>query len=197
MSIKSVADLMVLLFYAKGSSGQQNEEIYGITRLEKLMYLFLREGGFQNVLSKEINYEAYDFGPYSSEIYDLLESLKGMDIVKVREQNITNIKEIVDAYYAEAKGQIEKISGKRMEVYSLKTDRGFRVAKMLLARVAPEEIQRIEDIKKKYNQIALDDLLRYVYTTYPESAKKSKIIENILGFGKRPDLKPFEREEGI
>ncbi|MDO9537922.1 MAG: hypothetical protein Q7J68_06350 [Thermoplasmata archaeon] len=198
MAIKSAADLIVLLCYAKGNSGKQNEEIYGITRMEKLMYLLLREGGFESILSKEINYEAYDFGPYSSEVYDLLESLKGMAIVEVRKQKITNIKEIVDVYYAEAKGQIEEIAEKRMEIYSLTTDRGFRVAKMLLEGTLLGDFQRIEGIKKKYNHISLDDLLRHVYTNYPESAKKSKIIEKILGvvgFGKTPDLKPFEREE--
>jgi uncharacterized protein YqfB (UPF0267 family) len=195
MTVKSVADLMVLLFYAKGTTGKQNEEIRGITRIEKLMYLLLKEGGFNDVLSKEVTFEAYDFGPYSSEIYDLLESLKEMDIVNVQEEKVSNFKAIIDIYYAKAQGQIEETTGNIMEIYSLTEDRGFKIAEMLRNRVQPEELKRLEDVKVKYNAMKLDELLRYVYKTYPESAKKSKIIEEIFRIGKRSDLKPFDREE--
>ena len=195
MPIKSAADLIVLLLYAKGQTREQNEKISGITRIEKLMFLLLKEGGFKEVLSREITFEAYDFGPYSPEIYDLLESLKEMSIISSQNEKISNIKDIVDIYYAKAQGQVEETTGNFMEIYSLTDDRGFKVAEMLLKRVQPEEIKRIEDIKTKYNTMKLDDLLRYVYKTYPDSAKKSKIIEEIFGFGKRPDLKPFNREE--
>lgn len=36
MTAKSAADLMVLLLYARGCTGRLNEEIRGITRLERL-----------------------------------------------------------------------------------------------------------------------------------------------------------------
>ena len=197
MTVKSAADLMVLLLYAKGTSEKQNEEIRGITRMEKLMYLLLKEGGFEDVLSKEVTFNAYDFGPYSSEIYDLLESLKEMGIVNVMEEKISNIKYIIDIYYAKAQGQIEEPTGIIMEIYSLTEKRGFKIAKYLQDRVQPEDLKRVEDVKARYNTMKLDDLLKYVYKTYPDSAKKSKIIEEILGFGKRPNLKPFVREEEI
>lgn len=201
MAIKSAADLMVLLLYAKGHAGKLNEEIKGITRLEKLMYLLLVEGGFKEVLSQEIAFEAYDFGPYSAEVYDLLESLHTMEIVKIREERISNMKDNVDIYYAEAEGQVEETGGIFMEVYSLTEDRGFRIVKKLLeSRVTSEELEKIERIKIKYNAMNLDNLLSYVYRKYPESTKKSKIIERILGplgFGARPDLEPFEREGEI
>lgn len=195
MTIKSAVDLIVLLLYAKGSTDKQNEEIRGITRMEKLMYLLLKESGFEDLLLKEVTFEPYDFGPYSPEIYDLLESLKEMGIVDVREEKISNIRDIVDIYYAEAQGQIEETTGNIMEIYSLTEERGVKIAEMLLKPPQPEEIKRIEDVKVKYNAMELNDLLRYVYKTYPNSARKSKIIEEILGFGRRPDLKPFIREE--
>ncbi|MGC1122902.1 MAG: hypothetical protein WBA22_17615 [Candidatus Methanofastidiosia archaeon] len=186
---------MVLLLYAKGYTGRLNEEIKGITRLEKLMYLLLKEGGFEEVLSKEIEFEAYDFGPYSAEVYNLKESLTMMEIISTREETISNIKDIIDLYFAEAEGQIEE-NTEKMEVYSLMENRGFKIAeKLLQERVRADEFKRIEHIKTKYNGLNLDDLLRYVYQTYPESAKKSRIIEKVFGFGKRPDLKPFEREK--
>ena len=200
MAVKSAADLMVLLLYAKGYTGNLNEEIRGITRLEKLMYLLLKEGGFGEMLFQEVAFEAYDFGPYSAEVYDLLESLSMMGIVTIRQEEISNIKDIIDIYYAEEEGQVEE-PARIMEIYSLTRDRGFRIARKLLQeRVTDEEFKRVENIKTKYNGLKLEDLLKYVYETYPESAKKSRIIERILGslgFGARPDLEPFKREEEI
>jgi hypothetical protein len=198
MTVKSAADLMILLLYAKGYSGELNEKVKGITRLEKLMYLLLKEGGFEEVLSQEISFEAYDFGPYSAEVYNLLESLQAMEIVKIEEERISSVKDVIDIYYAEAEGQIEETTGEFMEVYSLTEDRGFIIAKKLLEeRVIHEEFRRVENIKTKYNALNLEDLLRYVYEKYPESTKKSKIIEKIFGFGEKPDLQPFQREEEI
>ncbi|MBU7012744.1 MAG: hypothetical protein HXS46_18840 [Theionarchaea archaeon] len=198
MTVKSAADLIVLLLYARGYTGELNEEIRGITRLERTMYLLLKEGGLEKILSQEITFGAYDFGPYSAEVYDLLENLNMMGIVTIREEKISNIKDIIDIYYAEVEGQIEETT-RVMEIYSLTEDRGFKIARKLLQeRVTDEEFKKVENIKAKYNGLKLEDLLRYVYETYPESAKKSKIIEKILGslgFGARPDLEPFEREE--
>jgi len=195
VAVNSAADLMVMLLYARGKSGEYNEEIKGITRMEKLMYLLLKEGGFMEILSEEVTFEAYDFGPYSSEIYDLLESLKEMGILKVREKMTSNLKNIIDIYYAESQMDIKEITKKPMGIYSLIENRGFKIAKKLLDyRVSKAEFDRIEHIKVKYNFMDLSDLLGYVYKTYPDSAKKSKIIEKIFGFGRRPDLKLLDRE---
>lgn len=161
------------------------------------MYLLLKEGSFEKVLSKEIDFEAYDFGPYSAEVYNLKESLVMMEIIGIKEEAVSNIKDIIDLYFAEAEGQIEETTEK-MEIYSLTENRGLKVAeKLLQERITADEFKRIEDIKTKYNGLNLDDLLRYVYRTYPESAKKSQIIERVFGFGKRPELKSFEREKEI
>ena len=96
MLITSAADLLLLLLYAKGSTRAYNEEIPGITRLEKLMYLLLKEGGFEEILKNDIHFEPYDFGPYSSEVYDLLEAFREMDIVNIRTKRYDTFKEVID-----------------------------------------------------------------------------------------------------
>ena len=55
MGIESVMDAILLLLYAKGTTGEVNERIRGITRLEKLIYL-LREDKTSGKFLKEINY---------------------------------------------------------------------------------------------------------------------------------------------
>lgn len=197
MPIKSAADLLLLLLYAKGSTGEYNEEIPGITRLEKLMYLLLKEGGFEEILKSDIHFEPYDFGPYSPEVYDLLEALKEMGVVDIRTERYDTFREVIDELlYRELEDQPIISKEKTMEVYSLTQDKGMKLIEALKQkRIREEDIRIVERIKSKYNGLNLDDLLRYVYTKYPESTKKSKIIDKILGLGIRPDLKPFKREE--
>ena len=198
MPIKSAADLLLVLLYAKGSTREYNERIPGITRLEKLMYLLLKEGGFEEILKDDIHFEPYDFGPYSPEVYDLLESFREMDIVNIRTKRYDTFKEVIDELlYRELEDQPIISKGMVMEVYSLTQDKGIKLIEVLKerGRITEEDIQTVERIKSRYNVLNLDDLLRHVYTKYPESAEKSKIIDKILGLGIRPDLKPFTREE--
>lgn len=195
MSVKSAADLMIMLLYAKGKSGEYNEPIRGITRMEKLMYLLLKEGGFEETLKNELNFEAYDYGPYSAEIYDIIEALKEIKILKVMTEKKHYVDELFDGLRYDSDIGEPFESKDYVEIYSLTDDKGMKIASILKEkRVSEKELKNIENIKKKYNKMNLKELLRYVYETYPQSAKKSKIIADILGFGKRPSLKPFERE---
>jgi len=198
MPVTSAADLLLLLLSAKGSTGEYNEEIPGITRLEKLMYLLLKESGFEEILKNDIHFEPYDFGPYSPEVYDLLETFREMDIVNIRTERYDTFREVIDELlYRELEDQPIISKGTVMGVYSLTQDKGIKLTEVLKerGRITEEDIQIVGRIKSKYNGLALDDLLRRVYTKYPESTKKSKIIDKILGLGIRPDLKPFKREE--
>lgn len=198
MSIASAADLLLLLLHAKGNTGEYNEEIKGITRLEKLIYLLLKEGGFEEKLKNDIHFEAYDFGPYSAEVYNILEVLKEMDVVNTRTVRYDTFREVIDELlYRELEDQPIISKERTMEVYSLTEDRGLRLIKGLKerGRITEKDIETVERIKSEYNGLKLDNLLKYVYEKYPESTKKSKIVDKILGFGIRPDLKPFKREE--
>ena len=195
MPIGSAANLLLLLLYAN-----ECEEIRGITRLEKLMYLLLKEGGFEGELKSDIHFEAYDFGPYSPEVYDILEAFKEKSIVKSRTEKYDTFREVIDELLYQALEEEQPIisNERTMEVYSLTEDKGLKLVEVLKerGRIKEEDIKAVEQIKLRYNKLKLKDLLKYVYERYPESTKHSKIIEKILGFGIRPDLKPFDREEG-
>ncbi len=104
---------------------------------------------------------------------------------------------IDELLYRELEDQPIISKGRVMEVYSLTQDKGIKLIEVLKerGRITEDDIRIVERIKSRYNGLNLDDLLRYVYTKYPESTKKSKIIDKILGLGIRPDLKPFKREE--
>ena len=55
MSIESGADLIIALLCSPGKSGKSGEEVRGITRLEKLLFLLMREGGFEDKTGGELS----------------------------------------------------------------------------------------------------------------------------------------------
>ena len=187
MSVDSGMDVLMLLLYAKGETDKVNEPVRGITRLEKLIYLLDREGGFHKYLS-DYQFVSYDFGPFSSELWDDIETLKdeSLSLVEAQEVSSSYFIEISDAEKAmeeESELKEEALDSsveKKMEIYRL-SERGKKVAKQLFNELTPEEQSVLENIKRKFNSISLFELIRYVYLKYPKSTAYSKIREDILG----------------
>ncbi len=195
MPIQSGLDLIVALLYAPGSVKAPAERITGITRLEKLIFLLLKEGGFEERVGRDFPYKPYDLGPYSSEILDYLETLKELQILSAEIRDTRSYKESMDGMAAqlEATEQID-IGRPKVEIYQL-TPRGLRVGKSLFEDLAEEDQSALVHVKRRFNRVPLNELLRYVYKKYPKMREKSKIADQILGFGRRPDLPPFSRED--
>ncbi len=194
MTIDSGMKLLLALIYAQGSTKKSNEEIRGITRLEKLLFLLDREGGFKGLY----DFEAYDYGPWSGEVHDDIETLKEAGIVTSKKEAPKTFAEISDAIECveqeAGEGAPEKVE---VEIYSL-TDAGAKAGGKLLDSLPKQSREKLEEIKKKYNSMPLIDLIRYIYTRYPEYAEASKIRDQILKpsyFGKRPGLSEIERDE--
>ena len=58
--VETGLDVVLLLLYAPGTSGGPCEPVRGITRLQKLLFLLWKEGGFRDDIPKLYNFEAYD-----------------------------------------------------------------------------------------------------------------------------------------
>ena len=195
MTIESGADLIMTLIYAPGSTGKTGEGIRGITRLEKLVFLLLREGGFEKQTGGELVYEAYDYGPYSGAVIDILEMLKGEGLVEAQTAELESFKEIADGLVVTASRSSEaRTKPKTVEIYTLSA-KGKKVAEVLFRDLSKNESDAIVGVKKRFNQVTLNDLLKYVYDRYPKMIEKSKIMDQVLGLGSRPDLPAFEDAE--
>ena len=169
MPLKSAFELFIALFYANNCAS-----ITGITRLMKIMFLLINEGGFKHFL-EELDFEAYDFGPYSTAIHiDYPRTLEYLGIV---ESEVRGPYEIdPDAY------RVEESTGNRnvrMNTYGL-TQAGKEVARLYYERLLPTEQVSLEQIKTSWNNVPLSDLLGYVYTNYLELTGKSKIKNKIF-----------------
>ncbi len=194
MSVDSCADLIITLLYSPGQSDMEGEAIRGITRLQKLIFLLMEEGEFKERMSEEVEFEAYDFGPYSAEVVNALETLKEIRLVEAEEKELESFREVIDGIAVSFGGEEEGGRPQTVEIYRL-SDRGMKVGKELFSSLPKEDQASVQETKRKYNQMKLMALLKYVYTNYPETKERSKITDEILGYGRRPGLTPFKRDE--
>jgi len=138
------------------------------------MFLLVKEGGFSS-FEKELDFESYHFGPWSSEIYlDYPKTLEEIGVLKIEEEESTELD--VDEIYSS--DVIELREGK-IKVFSLTKD-GETFGKTFFERLSKEEKKKIEEIKKRWNHVALNELLNYVYFNYVKYIDRSKIREGII-----------------
>ena len=178
-------DVLVGLLFAEGATERRGEPIRGITRLEKLVFLTLEEGGFSKAKA-DYSYKPYELGPYSKEVVDYIEALKQAKLVKSEIEDFESHRDVLDAVAATRSIEGAGTPGK-VEVYAL-TDKGLQIGEKLFGTMSPAQRKALTDIKRRFNQIPLAELLKYVYTNYRQMTSKSKILDDVLGVGSRPDL---------
>ena len=172
MSVESGLAAIVLLPYAPGSEGKSGEEIKGITRLDKLLYLVVKETQLGRTLEKEFEFEAYDYGPYSNKVYDIVEELKDAGIIESKPVRYDSYEEISDAELMDREAAPEEnatvIRGKETQIYRLSPG-GMKAGQKLFERLSHEEREGLHAVKSKFNRVPLRELIEYIYTRYPES----------------------------
>ena len=162
-SIESAADLMLALLYAPGSARAVCEDVSDTTTLVKLLYLLVSEGGFGR-LAGDLRFEARDFGPWSADVFDAVETLKGMGLVNAERMRASSLDELADdiemAVEKEGEGPAPWIERQKTTYYL--TRKGKRAAKTLYEGATRSERERIEFIKRRFNKVSLAILLQYV-----------------------------------
>ncbi len=177
----------------------------GITRLQKLMFLLSKERVLSRV--RQLKFEAYAFGPYSSKLYDDLAFLRNLRLLwdgtsenngandatavellkvagaetSVPVRDATEFKEDVSFDFLMEGIATELPERYQTERYSLSA-RGTQEVEDRLRRAKddanlPGVIDAIENIKTRFNQVPLRDLIQYVYKKYPETAERSVLKE--------------------
>lgn len=134
---------------------QDGEPIEGRTRLQKMMFLLQQQ--IPNS-PQSYNFHAYDYGPYCSNLQSDVDSL------------------IQEGYLQEI--EIQMIDGKLKYRYQITNEGKDLVQSLLrsrkLKKYGLKEIYgQCEQMKEKTNHKNLNDLLKEVYSHYPEFAKFS------------------------
>lgn len=192
-SLKTTKDLIMLLLYAPGPSGDCNEPIPGQTRLMKMIFLFEKElkkefnkaGSFDDTVFPQ--FQAYDYGPYAPQVYADLEWLVNMGFVEPFEAGSgeISVEEQREFDYWTATGSEDDDLDIRQVGKSFKlTAMGMKfVTKMLSDKwsITPDQIEVLKEFKSRCVEASLRALLHYVYSRYPEMTEKSKIKHDIIG----------------
>lgn len=165
------SDLVLLMLAAPTKVTSAVNRVNGITRLEKLLFLVEKETEIPATISKDkLQFKAYDYGPFSKDVYQAVELLEEADLVK--EVRVVDGKTIDSMEDADVTGAVE--GDEYVERQFLLTDKGVAVAKLLSSH-NPQVLPALSTIKDRYAARPLSSLIRHVYNEYPESAVNSKI----------------------
>jgi hypothetical protein len=166
-------DLILLLMSAPTRIESARNRLNGITRLEKLLFLADRETEIKKLITEPLVFVAYNFGPYSKQIYEAVEILEEASLLteerRVDGQDLDGMEE------AERIDDTIDYSERKFEL----TPDGIAISDYLGSR-NPEIIRALTIIKDQYAALSLRELIRYVYTKYPESAENSIIRDKVL-----------------
>lgn len=162
-------DTVLLLLAAPSKSNIEPNRINGITRLEKLLFLAEKEEQLSGaVKSDAFEFMPYHYGPYSRAIYEAVELLEEAGLLQELRSIDESALDDAEQVYSDAteEGAVER-------QFRLTSD-GVAVAQLLGAR-HPNTTQALTRIKDRYGDLSLRRLIRYVYSTYPDYAKESRI----------------------
>ena len=184
-------DILLLLLYAPGKSGVINEAIVGRTRLVKMLFLFKQEAMKHFRAGTEINddnfyqFFAWDFGPFSSQVYDDLTFFILRGFVSSTAANEEPLPESAAEWQewislSGASQNEEDIDPYEEEAFSL-TEKGVAFTKQMYDLLSNAQRQLLQEFKARLATAPLRAILRYVYTTYPRMTEQSKIKEEVLG----------------
>lgn len=167
--ISQRTDFLILMLSAFRS-------VWGTTRVFKNLFLMGKEARLDIYVPDYYAYQAYNFGPYEEAIYRDIEALekKGLIVKKHPVEHPRGTIEELD----------EGTSPEKVDAIYELTDKGKRIATELEKAAEAKDpviMEKIRELRDKYGSLPLRDLLRYIYTEYPEYAEKSIIREEILG----------------
>lgn len=187
----NAADYLLFLLDA-----DERAPINGAIRLMKMMFLFNQEimpaisqkGASVGELPQFI---AYDFGPFSKDIYEQIEFFENLKFLKTSQVDAIEHTDEFDDWetiYGEDVLDVTLKDGYRrlnIDYKSIKYEITERGDKYVQTKISPELSNEIKDLltnfKRKINSITTQQLLFYVYSRYENFTTASKIKEKVLG----------------
>ena len=162
-------EALALLLYLPGKTGRLCEPIVGRTRLVKTMFLFSKE--MQPQLTKKgwdlilPNFTAYDYGPFSIDVLNDLETLHTLGIVDIDAIPESEPFDVLDdlndkevTYYHGLAGSVERQVMDRYQLPTIGTD--FCHSELKPRLTDERQWLALSEFKTRCNSISLTALLR-------------------------------------
>jgi uncharacterized protein YwgA len=182
-------ELLLMLIGLEGGDTFSGS-ISGITRLQKFIFLLENEEGIRPT-GDGFQFEPYKAGPYSSKLYDDLELLENLGLIRseaTAESTPSEAADINRLNFEDLIGGFEELEGSSRASDSFEehrftlTEQGRARAEEFSKKGESEPfVSAIRKIKSKYSHYSLRDLLKYVYTRYPDWTTESEIKDEIFG----------------
>jgi uncharacterized protein YwgA len=179
IQIDNRKDFLLLLLAAHGEH-EDAEPVVGVTRLQKYLFLLQEEHDWHHrfQVSDPYAFEAYDYGPFDAQLYDDLVMLENAGLLERSaagpEPSAENKESrrrdfdwaTVDREIApwESEDQIQR--------YVL-TERGRKFAARY--ELGAEDRDLLAELKGRWNGKPLQELLRWLYQTYPDWATNTRL----------------------
>jgi hypothetical protein len=181
---------LLLLLIGCDEATSLTDSIVGITRLQKMLFL-LEQEGHVHARGDGFAFEPYKAGPYSSRLYDDLELLENLKLVRsegtakstateTAELNRLNFEDLMGGF-EDREGGLPAGDSREARRFSLTPEGKNRAKKLLANNEYQPVVDGIRKVKSKYSHYSLRDLLRYVYKEYPDMTVESEIIDEVLG----------------
>jgi hypothetical protein len=181
-SVQLDGEDIVLLILEANERLFRKENFNGVTRLEKILFLLLKETKFEGI-ADFYAFKAHNFGPFSKEVYEAVDFLESCGLIAVREKSYPSYyagvgeASLLSEISASEDGDEEDpvTMNAKEKLFSLTTD-GRKVAEIMreaVARRRPEDITELDRIMVRYSTLPLNQLIRYVYRRYPEMTGNS------------------------
>lgn len=184
-------DLLMALI-GISEDGSVSGVVNGITRLQKFLFLLEKEGGI--VPSGDgFEFSPYKAGPYSKKLYDDLELLENLDLVTSCTSAESTLPETVDISGLSFDDLIleddvgpQRVTGMKSDSFEERrfglTSKGkARLEAVMAAQGLTVIADKIRVLKGRFSHYSLTDLLRHVYSKYPEMTTESEIIDKVMG----------------
>lgn len=185
------ADYLLLLLYLDNCSA-----INGAIRITKMMFLFNME--IAPVLKKKgvsirdedlPKFSAYNYGPFSKDVYEQVELFQSIGFIKVKNLYATEEMSEVDDWEESAfetefsEGSCQYSSnqdGKFMQYKLLNLGKKY-VEREIIPQLTNDQLAVLTTYKQRIVHTSPKMILRYVYTKYPEMTENSLIKDEVLG----------------
>lgn len=177
MTVETGKETIILLLYDEPKLAK----IRKVTRtyIEKMLFLLKEEAGFA---ISDYTFKSDDYGPCAGEMYDDLELLSDLNIIRTQQGPLDIIDKLDDEIHEQSANEFEQaleIKIKKTLYYDL-TKTGKKVAAKLYKELNEDEKSRLNYVKHEFGSFPLRDIIRYIYNKYPELTDKSKIRKKIL-----------------
>jgi len=190
LKLNNRKDILLLLLYSPGKSGEPNEPIVGRTRLIKMLFLFKKEVLSHFSRGSEITEESFyqffpwNFGPFSPQVYDdlMFFILRGfIESSAATQESLPESEEEWEKWLDEsgASESSEAFDPYEEETFRL-TQTGITFTKQIFDSLSSSQQKLLRQFKSRLSSAPLRAILRYVYKSYPKEIANSTIKEEVL-----------------